>query len=90
MEDLKDEIKKLEYKIAEVRKRFPFHSVQPYLIQELEDLEEQLEKLINDKILYEKNWYYKFNITLIADFLQFRYDIYNENKQNSRGIYGNT
>jgi hypothetical protein len=44
---LKEE--ELKQKISEVKKRFPYHSVQPYLIQELEELEEQLEKLYNDK-----------------------------------------
>ena len=45
MDDLGTKIKELEVKIAEVKKRFPYHSVQPYLIQELEDLEEQMEEL---------------------------------------------
>jgi hypothetical protein len=39
----------LKQKIAEVKKRFPYHSVQPYLIQELEELEEQLEELHKKK-----------------------------------------
>jgi hypothetical protein len=45
MEDLSAKIKELEAKIAEVKSRFPYHSIQPYLIHELEDLEEQLETL---------------------------------------------
>lgn len=49
MDDLDIKIKDLEEKIKEVKKRFPYHSVQPYLIQELEDLEEQLEELIKQK-----------------------------------------
>lgn len=46
MDDLEKKIKDLEEKIADVKKRFPFHSVQPYLIRELESLEEQLEELL--------------------------------------------
>ncbi|MCR4435209.1 MAG: histidine kinase [Clostridiales bacterium] len=36
-------------KIEETKKRFPYHSVQPYLIQELEELEEQLEEIRKKK-----------------------------------------
>jgi hypothetical protein len=39
-----NEEEELRQKIEEVKKRFPYHSVQPYLIQELEELEEKLEK----------------------------------------------
>jgi TolA-binding protein len=45
MEDLEHKIKQVETRIAETRKRFPYHSVQPYLVQELEELEEELEEL---------------------------------------------
>ena len=41
--------KGIEAKIVETKKRFPYHSAQPYLIQELEDLEEQLAELIKLK-----------------------------------------
>jgi uncharacterized protein YukE len=47
MDNIESQIKELESKIAEVKKRFPYHSVQPYLIQELEELEEQLDELMN-------------------------------------------
>lgn len=49
MDNLEDKIKELQIKIAETKKRFPYHSVQPYLVKELEDLEEQLEKLLGNK-----------------------------------------
>lgn len=45
MNVLEQKIIEVENKIKETRKRFPFHSVQPYLIQELEDLEEELDQL---------------------------------------------
>lgn len=45
MNVLEQKILEVESKIKETRKRFPFHSVQPYLIQELEDLEEELDQL---------------------------------------------
>ena len=45
MDDLEKKIIDLQLKIVEVKKRFPYHSVQPYLINELEALEEQLEEL---------------------------------------------
>ncbi len=50
MDDLESQIKELEFRIAEVKKRFPYHSVQPYLIQELEELEDQLDDLIKKRI----------------------------------------
>ncbi len=49
MDDLEKKIHELEDKITETKKRFPFHSVQPYLIQELEVLEEQLAELLANK-----------------------------------------
>ena len=39
-----DEIRDLEVRIAELRKRIPPHSVPPAMLQELDELEEQLEK----------------------------------------------
>ena len=39
----------LEEKIADVKKRWPFHSVKPAQVQELEDLELQLEALQEQK-----------------------------------------
>ena len=46
MNDIEKKIQELEEKIVETKKRFPYHSVQPYLIQELEELEEQLAELM--------------------------------------------
>ena len=42
----KTRIETLENQIAEVKSRWPAHSVSPALLQELEDLEEELEKAI--------------------------------------------
>jgi hypothetical protein len=39
-----EEIRDLEERIAELRKRIPPHSVPPAMLQELDELEEQLEK----------------------------------------------
>jgi len=41
-----DEVKK---KIADVKKRWPFHSVKPAMFQELEELEIELEELVKKK-----------------------------------------
>ncbi len=38
-----DLIKELEEKIAELKKRWPAHSVSPVMLHELDDLEEALE-----------------------------------------------
>lgn len=45
MNVLEQKIIEVESKIKETRKRFPYHSVQPYLIQEMEDLEDELKEL---------------------------------------------
>ncbi len=39
-----ESIKELEEKIAELGRRIPPHSVPPKMLQELEELEEQLER----------------------------------------------
>jgi len=39
-----DEIRDIEERIAELKKRIPPHSVPPAMLQELDELEEQLEK----------------------------------------------
>lgn len=49
MDDLDVKIADLEEKIADVKKRWPFHSVKPAQVQELEDLELQLEALQEQK-----------------------------------------
>ena len=41
-----DEVEELRQKIAELKARFPAHSIKPAMVQELEDLEEGLEKAI--------------------------------------------
>lgn len=40
-----ESIKKVEKKMEDVKKRWPAHSVKPEMVQELENLEEELEKL---------------------------------------------
>ena len=38
-----DKVKKLEEEIADLKARWPAHSVKPSMLQELEELEEKLE-----------------------------------------------
>ena len=45
MEDLEARIEKLEEKIAELKARWPAHSAQPWMLHQLEELEEELEAL---------------------------------------------
>ncbi len=45
MNNLDQQISELKNKIDDVKKRWPFHSVQPSLVQELEELESELEEL---------------------------------------------
>ncbi len=40
-----EKIKELEEKIADLKGRLPKHSVRPAMLQELEELEEELERL---------------------------------------------
>ncbi len=42
-----DRIQSLKNQIAELKSRWPAHSVPPAMFQELEDLEEELEAAIN-------------------------------------------
>lgn len=49
MENLEERILKVKEKIEDVKKRWPFHSVQPALVRELEDLQEELEGLEKEK-----------------------------------------
>ena len=42
MDDLREQIAKLEEQIVELKARWPAHSVQPWMLQQLEDLEEEL------------------------------------------------
>jgi hypothetical protein len=39
-----DRVKEIEDKIANLKARWPAHSVHPSMVQELEELEEELEK----------------------------------------------
>ncbi len=43
--DNEDRIKELKAKIEDIKKRFPFHSVKPQMIRELEEMEEELARL---------------------------------------------
>jgi hypothetical protein len=45
LENLDQRISEVKNKIDDVKKRWPFHSVQPFLVQELEELESELEEL---------------------------------------------
>ena len=44
----KDRVKLIEEKIEDLKKRLPIHSVPPSMLQELEDLEEELERIRRD------------------------------------------
>ncbi len=44
----KDHIKALEEKIAELKKRWPAHSVPPAMLQELDDLEDALNAALQE------------------------------------------
>jgi hypothetical protein len=40
----KDKVREIEEKIADLKGRWPAHSVKPSMLQELEELEEELEQ----------------------------------------------
>jgi len=40
----KETVREIEEKIADLKARWPAHSVHPSMVQELEELEEELEK----------------------------------------------
>lgn len=46
---MESRIWELEKRINDIRRRLPAHSVKPRLIQELEDLEEELDRLKDKK-----------------------------------------
>ncbi len=47
MKNIEDRIAELEKKIADIKKRWPAHSVNITQVQELEDLESELKELRN-------------------------------------------
>jgi hypothetical protein len=47
-----DKIKEIEARIAELKARWPPHSVPPFMWHELEELEAELKKLNNKPIYY--------------------------------------
>lgn len=46
---VQDRIKQLEEEIADLKVRWPAHSVKPSMLQQLEELEEALEKAKQEK-----------------------------------------
>lgn len=48
MKNTQQRITELEQQIKELKARWPKHSVQPWLLQELEDLEDELGALKNN------------------------------------------
>lgn len=48
-QDQEEKIETLKRKIADLKSRFPAHSVKPAMIIELEDLEEDLDRLLREK-----------------------------------------
>ena len=45
MQDFQERIRKLEEQLAELKAKWPTHSPQPWLLLQLEELEEELEAL---------------------------------------------
>lgn len=50
MNDPTSRIHVLEKQIAELKARWPAHSAQPWMLQQLEELEEELEALKQEKL----------------------------------------
>lgn len=46
--DQAERVAELEHRIADLKARLPRHSVTPAMLQELESLEEELERLIGE------------------------------------------
>ena len=44
-----EKVKEIEEKIADLKARWPAHSVRPSMLQELEELEEELRKASEEK-----------------------------------------
>jgi len=55
LNNIEDRITELQRKIADVKKRWPFHSVKPAQVQELEELEIELEDLQKQRRLQDKS-----------------------------------
>ncbi len=55
LNNIEDRITELQRKIADVKKRWPFHSVKPAQVQELEELEIELEGLQKLSRLQDKS-----------------------------------
>jgi hypothetical protein len=49
MSNPQERIANLEEQIAELKARWPAHSAQPWMLQQLEELEEELEALLGQK-----------------------------------------
>jgi hypothetical protein len=49
-------VQEIEERIADLKARWPAHSVPPHMWQELEELEEELEKTIKDTNKGESHW----------------------------------
>ena len=47
-----EKIKEIEARIADLKARWPAHSVRPSMWQELEDLEEELSKANKEKLFF--------------------------------------
>ena len=53
MANLQERIAKLEEQIAELKASWPAHSAQPWMLERLEDLEEELEALQQQELAEE-------------------------------------
>ncbi|MBW6484833.1 MAG: hypothetical protein K0B01_01610 [Syntrophobacterales bacterium] len=49
-----EKVREIEERIAELKARWPAHSVKPSMWQELEDLEEELKKAMNEQQHFSK------------------------------------
>jgi hypothetical protein len=45
----KDELRELEERIAEIKRRIPPHSIPPAMLQELEELEARVEEIVGEQ-----------------------------------------
>ena len=49
MPDRRERITELEKLLQDLKNRFPAHSLKPQMVRELEELEEELEKLLEEQ-----------------------------------------